>query len=181
MENMLEPYNINRMFPMIVDMVNRDIHYYSDDTLSVYIHNRYKLNKREKYKFGFNISSMEIDHYLDLMLILDTKNNLFALCLKTNFLKLLSRNVTDFQYSHHNLYGLNKTRSASFTKPSQLCFYRFDSHIECLKTDLAVKKFVYYVDYKYFVLLLKNQTLIVYEGRDIIFRVKKQACLDAIK
>ncbi|KII72889.1 hypothetical protein RF11_12356 [Thelohanellus kitauei] len=151
------PTDLNLMFPMFYDIVNQYIYYYSNYTLSFYHKQRAFIDKKELFRFGFHILSIAIDPYMKLAFILDSDSSLFVICLRTNFVKLLTQNVTDFEYTY-------KHSSMSFTKIGQLCFYRFLSHIECSKTDLNVKKFVYYEDYQYYALQLMNHSLIIYEG-----------------
>ncbi|KII60550.1 hypothetical protein RF11_06550 [Thelohanellus kitauei] len=154
------PSKIKRLIPKSVDMLKRDIYYFKHHTLSVYKRKYDIFDTIDLYEFGFTVSSMAVDHHKNLLLILDSSHNLFVLCLKTNFLKLLAENVTDFEYSPNNL-------SMSFNTHEQICFYRFYLFIKCYQTDLEVKKFVYYeVSYPY-ALLLRNQTLLVYHGIDI--------------
>ncbi|KII60501.1 VPS10 domain-containing receptor SorCS1 [Thelohanellus kitauei] len=154
------PPDVNRTLPFFYDLLNDYIYSVSNYTISSYQKHRDEIYRTELYLLGFNISSLAIDHYMNLSLILDTNSNLFVLCLRTNYAKLLAQNVTDFEYSHNNL-------SVSLIKSGQICFYRFYSHIECSKTDLDVQKFVYFDDYHYYALHLKNQTLVIYEGSNI--------------
>ncbi|KII60862.1 hypothetical protein RF11_04399 [Thelohanellus kitauei] len=97
------PPEINLMFPMFYNVMNKCIYYFSNYTISFYQIRRSFIVKTELYRFVFNISSMAIDVYMKLSFILDSSSNLFVLCLRTNFVKLLARNVTDFEYSQNNL------------------------------------------------------------------------------
>ncbi|KII72828.1 VPS10 domain-containing receptor SorCS1 [Thelohanellus kitauei] len=164
------PNDINPMFPMVVDMVTKFIFYYSNDTISLYLNRDYNFNKIELYSFSFKIKSIAIDHFLDLLFILDLNHTFFVISMKTNFVKLLAENVTDFEYSNSNL-------SVSFNKPGQLCFYRFDSNIKCSQTYLDVKKFIFYEEHGYSGLLIRNHTLLIYEVLKTNLISKKQPIL----
>ncbi|KII71015.1 hypothetical protein RF11_15103 [Thelohanellus kitauei] len=159
---LLIPYKMNPTYPMSIDMVNRDVYYFFDHTLLVYKHKDDIFSKHELYEFGFNILSIEMDHHRNFVVILDSNQNLFVLCIQSNFVKLLAPNVNDFYYSPHNL-------SISFIKNEQLCFYRFYLGIECFITDFDVMKFMYSEDFEYYLLLLRNKTLLVYEVMKIKF------------
>ncbi|KII73244.1 hypothetical protein RF11_03645 [Thelohanellus kitauei] len=155
----------------------------------VYKHKDDIFSKHELYEFGFNILSIEMDHHRNFVVILDSNQNLFVLCIKSNFVKLLSQNVNNFYYSPHNLYGLLKIRSFSFIKNENICFYRLFRHVECMKSDFDVMKFVYSEDFHSFLLLLRKKTLLVYEGMNIQFikttkaviKIKNVTFFDIIK
>ncbi|KII62302.1 hypothetical protein RF11_03344 [Thelohanellus kitauei] len=168
------PDDINPRFPIVVNMVNEYTYYYFNHTIYRYIEREMDTDKTELYRLAFNISSMAIDHYLDLLFILDTNNNLFVISMKTNFVKLLAPNVTDFEYSNNNLYALPNLRSITFTKPSQICLYHLDSYIECSATDLDVIKFKVDEEYGYISLILQNRSLLIYQDLKMNLKISQQ-------
>ncbi|KII67507.1 hypothetical protein RF11_01663 [Thelohanellus kitauei] len=101
--NIAIPNDIDRMFPMFYDIVNRYIYYGDINIISVYQQIDDKMDKTEQFRFEFYVSSISVDHYMNLSFILDANENLWALCLWTRFIRLLARNVTDFEYSLNNL------------------------------------------------------------------------------
>ncbi|KII72511.1 VPS10 domain-containing receptor SorCS1 [Thelohanellus kitauei] len=102
-QDIIIPPEINLRLPMIYDMVNNYIYHFSHQTVSVYHKHGFLIDKFELFRFGFSISLMTIDHHMNLYIILDSNLNLFVVCLRTNFVKLLAPNVTYFEYNPNNL------------------------------------------------------------------------------
>ncbi|KII74781.1 hypothetical protein RF11_06574 [Thelohanellus kitauei] len=95
--------DISRMVPMVYDIVYLNTLYFSNNTLFRNYYRGWAFYQSGVYRLGFNISSLKMDHKMDLLIILDSNLNLFVICYITNFIKLLATMVTDFEYSPHIL------------------------------------------------------------------------------
>ncbi|KII72850.1 Vacuolar protein sorting/targeting protein 10 [Thelohanellus kitauei] len=67
---------------------------------------RFKSSETSLYRLGFHIVSMAFDSSNSLLIILDNYYRLFVISIEYNYIKLLSGDVTDFQYHSNYLYIL---------------------------------------------------------------------------
>ncbi|KII65865.1 hypothetical protein RF11_04964 [Thelohanellus kitauei] len=150
------PMNITRDTPISYDLNRKEIYVYDN-------HIFYRLNETNRtfssenislYQFGFDVISIQYDYLNSQMFVLDVNHRLFVVSLKTNYIKLLSQNVTSFKFHLDSL-------SIDYITDDKICYYTLYSTIICLDINLKIKKFIYSPKSKLHIILLDNSTLFV--------------------
>ncbi|KII61883.1 Vacuolar protein sorting/targeting protein 10 [Thelohanellus kitauei] len=116
--------------------------------------NNFTSDKTSLYRLSFGIVSMAYDYWNTLLFFLDTHSRLFVISLTDNYIKLLSSNVTSFQFHMSSL-------AISFSTFNQICYYRMFWNIICFDAEMNIRKYVYSPESQYHFVLLQNNTLFI--------------------
>ncbi|KII61119.1 Vacuolar protein sorting/targeting protein 10 [Thelohanellus kitauei] len=150
------PITINDNYPISYDISSKTIYLFYNNMIFRFYENNgsFTDNETSLYRLDFDVVSLTYDYLNSLLFILDTNRRLFVISFQTNYIKLLSRDVTAFRY-HTN------TLAVSFATTDQICYYILYSNINCLDSESDIKKYVYSPESQFHIWLLHNNTLFV--------------------
>ncbi|KII68311.1 Prolow-density lipoprotein receptor-related protein 1 [Thelohanellus kitauei] len=156
------PHTTGFPCPIVYDMNYNGMFLYDNHTVFGFKGTKgyFREEKIEIYRFKRDIVSMMFDHFMSLLFLLDTHQELSVVLLETNYIKLLARNVTFFRYHPKNL-------AISYATSDQICYYRLYSGKSCLNMEMNLKKYVYMEETGYHALLLQNSTLFIVDDSNL--------------